>query len=103
MHAVSVGEVNLLQPVINELLAQEPELRIVISTSTETGFDLASEKYLQHQVFFCPHDFSWAIKNAFKRIKPNAIILAELELWPCLLYTSPSPRDRQKSRMPSSA
>ena len=22
---------------------------------------------------------------------------------PCLLYTSPSPRDRQKSRMPSSA
>ena len=28
-----------------------------------------------------------------KRIKPQA----------CLLYTSPSPRDRQKSRMPSSA
>ena len=24
-------------------------------------------------------------------------------LTPCLLYTSPSPRDRQKSRMPSSA
>ena len=24
-------------------------------------------------------------------------------LWHCLLYTSPSPRDRQKSRMPSSA
>ena len=23
--------------------------------------------------------------------------------WACLLYTSPSPRDRQKSRMPSSA
>ena len=27
----------------------------------------------------------------------------EVELMPCLLYTSPSPRDRQKSRMPSSA
>ena len=25
------------------------------------------------------------------------------EIEPCLLYTSPSPRDRQKSRMPSSA
>ena len=24
-------------------------------------------------------------------------------VWHCLLYTSPSPRDRQKSRMPSSA
>ena len=29
----------------------------------------------------------------------------ELEAWygPCLLYTSPSPRDRTRSRMPSSA
>ena len=27
----------------------------------------------------------------------------KLEPWSCLLYTSPSPRDRQKSRMPSSA
>ena len=26
-----------------------------------------------------------------------------MQLWICLLYTSPSPRDRQKSRMPSSA
>ena len=85
MHAVSVGEVNLLRPVIDELLAKEPDLQIAISTSTETGFDFANEKYSQHQVFFCPHDFSWAIKNTFKRINPNAIILAELELWPNLI------------------
>ena|SRR5665811_1798705 len=25
------------------------------------------------------------------------------DIWPCLLYTSPSPRDRTRSRMPSSA
>ena len=28
---------------------------------------------------------------------------ATVRQWTCLLYTSPSPRDRQKSRMPSSA
>ena len=39
----------------------------------------------------------------------NKDILAEIHrskmtyCWHCLLYTSPSPRDRQKSRMPSSA
>ena len=27
----------------------------------------------------------------------------EREAWNCLLYTSPSPRDRTRSRMPSSA
>ena len=36
------------------------------------------------------------------------LLLAEwsnrgLNLWTCLLYTSPSPRDRTRSRMPSSA
>ena len=30
-------------------------------------------------------------------------IVSNLDLKTCLLYTSPSPRDRQKSRMPSSA
>ena len=29
--------------------------------------------------------------------------MLDVESRPCLLYTSPSPRDRQKSRMPSSA
>ena len=33
----------------------------------------------------------------------SASLRAEGDLYACLLYTSPSPRDRQKSRMPSSA
>ena len=33
----------------------------------------------------------------------NAAAAANGGAYPCLLYTSPSPRDRQKSRMPSSA
>ena len=35
---------------------------------------------------------------------PNKLQQARpIQVWICLLYTSPSPRDRQKSRMPSSA
>ena len=33
----------------------------------------------------------------------QAAILPYANIWNCLLYTSPSPRDRQRSRMPSSA
>ena len=36
-------------------------------------------------------------------IDAEALLLCESDGIPCLLYTSPSPRDRQKSRMPSSA
>ena len=34
---------------------------------------------------------------------PDRLMHKEVEVGRCLLYTSPSPRDRQKSRMPSSA
>ena len=33
----------------------------------------------------------------------NFTLLVDTSYYVCLLYTSPSPRDRQKSRMPSSA
>ena len=36
-------------------------------------------------------------------VRPARNLLRDLPVDPCLLYTSPSPRDRQKSRMPSSA
>ena len=37
-------------------------------------------------------------------VKPNELQAAEDRyITPCLLYTSPSPRDRTRSRMPSSA
>ena len=35
--------------------------------------------------------------------KDNFLLKIEGIIKPCLLYTSPSPRDREKSRMPSSA
>ena len=38
-----------------------------------------------------------------ERNKSTNQIIKDLRSKGCLLYTSPSPRDRQKSRMPSSA
>ena len=57
---------------------------------------------------------SWAFTDAVKTVQletrpvdpysVNVWVIAIGEnLYICLLYTSPSPRDRQKSRMPSSA
>ena len=42
------------------------------------------------------------IWEAFKKLKNNKIKYI-INLQGCLLYTSPSPRDRTRSRMPSSA
>ena len=47
--------------------------------------------------------FSSDTKPKPQELGANPGLLAVHQAWTCLLYTSPSPRDRQKSRMPSSA
>lgn len=85
-HAVSVGEVNLLQTLIQEIEQRDPLCQCVISTTTRTGYELARKKYAPRTVFYCPLDFSWAIKNALRRIQPKLLVLVELELWPNLIH-----------------
>lgn len=85
LHAVSVGEVNLLGTLIGELQSRSPEFELFISTTTKTGYDLARKKYADHTVFYCPLDFSWAVRQAMNRVRPDALVLAELELWPNLI------------------
>ena len=85
MHAVSVGEVNLLQPLIDQLPTDLPGWECCISTTTKTGYDLARKKYRGHTVFYCPLDFSWSVAAAMRRVRPDLLLLAELELWPNLI------------------
>jgi 3-deoxy-D-manno-octulosonic-acid transferase len=85
LHAVSVGEVNLLDSLIERLSQTRPEWQCVVSTTTMTGMALAKKKYPQLTVFYCPLDFTWAVKTAVRRVRPDVLVLAELELWPNLI------------------
>ncbi len=85
LHAVSLGEVSLIAPLIEEVQCRHPDWDIAISTTTLTGYDLAQKRYGQHTVFYCPLDFSWAVRRAMARIRPALLLLVELELWPNLI------------------
>lgn len=85
LHAVSVGEVNLLAPLLAELERRHPGVECVVSATTKAGYDLARRKYAPRKVFYCPLDFSWAVRAAVARIRPDVLLLAELELWPNLI------------------
>lgn len=87
-HAVSVGEVLLLPTVINELRRREPGADIVVSTTTTTGRAVAEQKLPDTTVFYCPLDFTWAVRRAMERIQPTRFSLVELEIWPNLLRTA---------------
>src|SRR5204863_7107990 len=48
-------------------------------------YELARKKYADLSVFYCPLDFSWAVRTAMRRARPTILVLAELELWPNLI------------------
>ena len=85
-HAVSVGEVLQLQQVLDETAARFPEAELLITTTTDTGFDVAKAKYPQHTVSYFPLDFSWAVHRALTAIRPSLVVLVELELWPNFIF-----------------
>ncbi len=82
LHAVSVGEVNVLAPLIEALEQRFEDLVFCITTTTDTGYEVARQRYARHCVCYAPFDFSWAVGRVLRRWRPAVIVLAELELWP---------------------
>jgi 3-deoxy-D-manno-octulosonic-acid transferase len=86
VHAVSVGEVlavsQLVRDLEAELSASGARWRVVISTTTRTGQTLARERFGPNRVFYFPLDFAWAVRAYLRVLRPQALVLAESELWP---------------------
>ena len=74
------------------------------------GFDpTVGTRFSTYASYWIKQSIKRALINSAKTIRIPAYMVELLSKWRratirfCLLYTSPSPRDRQKSRMPSSA
>ncbi len=80
VHAVSVGEVNALRTLV-PLLAERVD--VVVSVGTDTGIARARSLYSEiATVVRYPLDASWAVRRFLDRVRPDAVLLVELELWP---------------------
>lgn len=86
LHGVSVGEINATRDLVARLSdPQGSALRVVVSTTTNTGFDRAQELYQHsHPVVRFPFDFSWMVGRFLDRLQPRVVALMELEVWPNL-------------------
>ena len=85
LHAVSVGEVLAASRLIELLDEVDPELPVVISTTTRTGQKLARERFGSDRVFYYPLDFAWIVRRYLRALRPRMLVLMESELWPRML------------------
>ena len=89
LHGVSVGEVQLLSVLAAEIRRQAENggrrVDCVISSSTTTGLEVAAKRFGTDHTFPCPLDFTWAVNRVLDHVRPDLLVLGELELWPNLL------------------
>ena len=83
VHAVSVGEVNSAAALVKELRNRLPQVRIVITSSTKTGWNAARQLAgPQDLVLFPPWDLKSVCRRFLRRLRPSAVLVLETELWP---------------------
>ncbi len=86
IHAVSVGEVIAISGLVRELRAQAPRHRVIVSTTTRTGQQVARERFGSENVFYYPLDFAYAVRPYLHKLRPQLFVLAETEFWPRMLH-----------------
>ncbi|MEM7600303.1 MAG: glycosyltransferase N-terminal domain-containing protein [Verrucomicrobiota bacterium] len=86
IHAVSVGEVFLALKIIEAIHSLRPDQSIVLTTTTTTGYAVASEKTSDSlTVIHNPVDLPWVVSGVLDLVRPKTIVLVESEIWPNLL------------------
>lgn len=83
IHAVSVGEVNAIRHLVEQLAQGELQAEVIVSVTTDTGIARAKTLFApRHTVVRFPFDFSWAVRRFLTAVEPDLVLLTELELWP---------------------
>ena len=83
-HGVSVGEVIALENLIKKTKETFPEYKIVLTTGTKTGQEIAHKKFdnVADFITYFPFDITICVELFLKKIKPSIVLIAETELWP---------------------
>lgn len=84
VHAVSVGEVMAAKGLVERLRLRYPKYRILLSTVTKTGREVARSQLPHVNLFYFPLDFPWVVNKVVATIKPRFLVVLETELWPNL-------------------
>ena len=83
LHAVSVGEVTAAAPIVTALRSRFPGACIVLSTSTETGRQMARKLATDATVhIYYPIDIPCVVRKVLDRVRPDLFVPVETELWP---------------------
>ena len=87
LHALGIGEAGAMLSLIRGVRAQRPGTTVLLTTNTRTGADGLARLGLPDGVIhtYAPIDTPAAVTRFLDHWRPDAFVLAELDLWPLML------------------
>lgn len=82
LHAASLGEVKVAAGLKQHIEKLMPGSSIIVSTSTEHGYNLALNAFRGYPVIHAPLDAPFAVKKALSSLHPDVMVFLETEIWP---------------------
>lgn len=92
LHGASAGDLLALSPMIDRLRRRFPEAKVIVSTLTNTGHLMATERLKRSidAVIYAPWDLFGATRRAVAAVKPDLLVLEYTEIWPNLIRAAHS-------------
>ena len=97
IHSCSVGETLSVQPLALALAQRFPNARLVFSTVTKTGQEIAQDRFKRYgagNTFYFPIDLAFIANRVLDSIRPSMLITIDTEIWPNVLH------EAKKRRIP---
>ena len=89
VHAVSVGETRAAEPLVEALLANWPDSRVLLTHMTPTGRATGRALFAKHGArviqSYLPYDTGFMVGRFLRHFAPRICILMETEVWPNLI------------------
>jgi len=88
LHGVSVGEVIALENLAKKIKETFPHKKLVVTTGTKTGQEIAQKKYsdIADFITYFPFDIPFCVNNFLNSVRPSIVLIAETEIWPYFAY-----------------
>ncbi|MEJ2769217.1 lipid IV(A) 3-deoxy-D-manno-octulosonic acid transferase [Mycetohabitans sp. B46] len=86
IHAVSLGETRAAQPLVQALLDERPDARVLLTHMTPSG-RATGEQLFGSRVLRCylPYDMCGPVRRFLRAWRPTLGIVMETEVWPTLI------------------
>lgn len=87
VHALGIGEAGAMLAVIGALREARPDVAILLTTNTRTGAEGLARIGLPEGVIhqYAPVDAPGPVRRFLAHWRPDALLVAELDLWPLML------------------